>query len=86
VSDLLFHVRAPATAMTGFALAVMGTRGRFAKSRMWWMYRKDRAAWTESVERVAAWPFRRVVVGHGDVLEADDAPARVRAALLGTGA
>lgn len=83
VTDVLFHVLRPANAATSFALTLMGTRGRFAMSRQWWMLRKDRAAWVESVERILAWPFRRVVVGHGEVLEAEDAPARVRAALLG---
>lgn len=83
VADLLFHILEPANVPTAMLLAVMGTRRRFAKSRIWWTLRKDRAAWAESVERVAAWPFRRVLVGHGAVFEADDAPARVRRVLLG---
>jgi hypothetical protein len=80
-SDLLFHVRTPRNWATSLVLTLAGTRGRFAMSRAWWRYAADRPALKASLARVLAWPFTRVVVGHGDVLEADDAPAQVRAAI-----
>ena len=80
-SDLLFNVRAPRGWATKLVLTLAGTRGRFAMSRAWWRYAADRAALGASLARMLEWPFTRVMVGHGDVLEADDAPARVRAAI-----
>jgi hypothetical protein len=79
-SDLLFHVRAPETWATSLVLALAGTRGRLAMSRAWWRYARDRRALWASLERLLAWPFSRVLVGHGDVFEAPDAPARCREA------
>jgi hypothetical protein len=80
-SDLLFNVRDPRGWATKLVLTLAGTRGRFAMSRAWRRYAADRAALSASLRRMLEWPFTRVIVGHGDVLEADDAPARVRAAI-----
>jgi hypothetical protein len=80
-TDLLFNIRRPATAVTGFLLTLMGTKGRFAMSRVWRRYRKDRAALKASVERLLAWDFTRVIPAHGDVFEAADARDATRAAL-----
>ena len=80
-TDLLFNIRRPATRMTAFLLTLMGTRGRFAMSRVWRRYGKDRGALKASVERLLAWDFTRVVPAHGDVFEAADARDATRAAL-----
>jgi glyoxylase-like metal-dependent hydrolase (beta-lactamase superfamily II) len=42
----------------------------------------DRSAFRDSIERVLAWDFERIVPGHGDVLERGG-PAALRAAWLG---
>lgn len=68
-SDLLFNVTHPATWMTGLALTMMGTKGRLATSRTWWMYAKDRAALKHSLEHLLRWDFARVIPAHGDVVE-----------------
>ncbi len=81
-TDLLFNVRKPASAMTGFVLSLMGTKGRFAMSRLWRRYARDRAALKASVERMLSWDFARVIPAHGEVYESDgDARAETRAAL-----
>lgn len=80
-ADLLFNVRRPANLVTRLILTLTGTRGRLAQSRAWCSLVRDRPAFRAALERILAWPFRRVLMGHGDVLEDDRAPALVRAAL-----
>ena len=70
-TDLLFNVRQPATRLTALLLTMMGTRGRFAMSRVWRRYTKDRAALKASVERLLACEFTRVVPAHGEVFAGD---------------
>ena len=72
-TDLLFNIRQPATRATGLLLTLMGTRGRFAMSRLWRRYTKDRAALKASVERLLACEFTRVVPAHGEVFAGDGA-------------
>jgi hypothetical protein len=79
-SDLLFNIRTPETWATSLVLRLAGTRGRLAMSRAWWRYAQDRVALWASLERALAWDFARVLVGHGEVFEAADAPARCREA------
>jgi Domain of unknown function (DUF4336) len=79
VPDLLFNVRTPDGLGAAFVLRVMGTYGRLAQSRLWHIYTRDRRALRESVERLLAWPIRRVLPGHGDPWEGD--ASAVRAAL-----
>ncbi|HEU5057795.1 MAG TPA: hypothetical protein VFU21_14790, partial [Kofleriaceae bacterium] len=69
-ADLLFNIRTPANRRTALVLSIAGTRGRLAKSREWWFLVKDKAAFTDSLDRILALPFDRVTMAHGDVLEA----------------
>jgi len=81
-TDLLFNVRKPLTAMTSLVLSLAGTRGRFAMSRAWWRYARDRPALKASVEQMLEWDFARVIPAHGEVYESDgDTRAETRAAL-----
>jgi len=59
---------------------MMGAWKRFGPSRLERLLVRDRAGLRESVESALAWDFERIVVAHGDVLEAPDANDRVRAA------
>lgn len=77
-TDLLFNVARPATWRTGLALTLMGTKARFATSRAWWLYTKDRAALKISLERVLRWNFARVIPAHGDVVEQSSGAPDVR--------
>ncbi len=79
-TDLLFNVQKPASAMTGFVLSLMGTKGRFAMSRLWRRYARDRPALKRSVEEMLAWDFARVIPAHGEVFESDGANGDTRAA------
>jgi hypothetical protein len=68
-------VQHPDTWQTGLLLWVVGCRGRMAQSRSWRFFTHDRSAARSSAERILAWDFRRIVMGHGEVVEGDARPA-----------
>ncbi len=70
VTDLVFNVRHAPNLATWLVFAlVAGTYGRLRHSRMWRFFTKDRAALEESLGRVLARDFDRLIVAHGDVVE-----------------
>jgi hypothetical protein len=75
VTDLVFQVLRTSSWVTPWVLRLTGTWGRYAHSRLWGWSVKDKAAAARSAREVLAWPFTRVVMCHGDVLE-DDAHHR----------
>lgn len=79
VTDLVFNIAQPANRRTGMVLRMMGTRGRFARSREWAVLIRDRAAFRASVDRILEHPFERVIMAHGDVFEDDAHSALARA-------
>jgi hypothetical protein len=74
VTDLVFNVLDPKGFVTNLVLLLVGCRGRLGVSRAWWHFVKDRAAMRASLARVMALPFTRVVVAHGENLDADAKP------------
>lgn len=70
LTDLAFHVRRSSHLVTRLFMRANGAYGRFGPTRIF-RYRvlDDRAALRESLERILAWDFERVVVAHGCVLE-----------------
>jgi hypothetical protein len=79
VSDLLFNITRPEGLATKVLLTLVGTRGKLAKSRLWWRFTKDRAAWDASVKKALAWDFDRVIMAHGDVVVEDGQKRAARA-------
>ena len=80
VSDLFFNVTEPETWSTGLVLRMMGTYKRFARSRAWKLFAKDRQALKTSVEKVLDWDFVRVLPGHGAPFETAETRAETRTA------
>jgi hypothetical protein len=69
ICDLAFNFGPRAAAPTRFLMKLIRSYGRFGPSTLDpWLIR-DRAAARQSLERILAWDFDRVVVAHGDVLE-----------------
>ncbi len=67
--DLAFNFGPRAAASTRLLMKLIRSYGRFGPSRLDpWLIR-DRNAARQSLERILAWDFDRVVVAHGDVLE-----------------
>jgi hypothetical protein len=80
-TDLVFNMRTWRGAMTGLVLRVLGTRGRLAASRLLPLLVNDRAAARAAVAEVGRWPFRRILMAHGEVYESPRAPDDLLAAL-----
>jgi hypothetical protein len=73
-ADLVFHVTRPANLRTRIVLAMVGAGGgRLAQSRVWRLFRRDKAAARASLDRVLAWPIARVAPCHGDPIDVDAA-------------
>jgi hypothetical protein len=74
VTDLVFNVLEPRGLVTRLVLSLVGCSGRLAASRSWLFFVKDRTAMNESLARVLALPFTRVVLAHGENLDLDAKP------------
>ncbi len=72
-TDLVFHKPHGHNLATRLFFRVFGTYGRFAVSRLFKSMIKDKAAFSASCRRLFELPIERVVMAHGDVLEADAA-------------
>ncbi len=81
VCDLVFNLDERFGCLLGAFFSMLGVNGRFALSRSWkvWFVR-DKPAASAAVQRVLAWDFERLIVGHGEVLE-QRAKERLREAL-----
>jgi len=68
-SDLAFNVGPSSPRLTRTVFRMLGAYGRLAPSALERLLVRDRAAFRGSLERILAWPFERVVIAHGEVLE-----------------
>jgi len=68
LTDLAFNVGPEAPPWTRFSMWLAGAYGHFGPSRIERWILRDRPAARASLERILAWDFDRVVVGHGRVL------------------
>ncbi len=68
LTDLAFNVAADNTATARLFYWLVGAAGRFGPHRMVRLMIHDRAAARDSVRKILAWDFDRVIVTHGDVL------------------
>ncbi|MGA9523807.1 MAG: hypothetical protein WBV82_20265 [Myxococcaceae bacterium] len=67
VSDLVFNIADPKGFGSWLVYSVFGTYGRFAVSRLFLRYVKDRAAFERSLQRIASLEFDHIVPSHGSV-------------------
>ena len=68
-ADLVFNIGRPAGWLSPLTFRAMGIYQRFAMARPWKHWVKDRAAFSRSIERILDWPFDRIVMAHGEVIE-----------------
>lgn len=80
VSDFCFNLIGAHGIGAWLILHLFGTYQRFAVSKFFMKYIKDKAAFERSLERVLTYNFDKIIVGHGEIV-ASDAPTRLRAAL-----
>jgi hypothetical protein len=67
--DLAFNFGPSAAASTKFLMKLIRSYGRFGPSKLDPLLIRDRPAARQSLERILAWDFDRVVVAHGEILE-----------------
>ena len=79
VCDLIFNIHAVKRWSASLIFRMVGAWKRCAQSRMWRFFVKDRAAAAASLKAIMAWDFERIVLAHGDVIEADASEALDRA-------
>lgn len=68
-TDLAFNIGPSSPPLTRLAFRLGGTYGRLSPTLLERILVRDRAAFRQSLERILAWPFERVVVAHGEVSE-----------------
>jgi len=67
--DLAFHFGPRTHPVTKLLMRLVRSYGRFGPSTLDPLLIRDRRAARESLERILAWDFDRVVVAHGEILE-----------------
>jgi hypothetical protein len=76
LADLVFNLQPPKPWLTRVAMRLNGAYGRLAPTRFCRSMIRDRTAFRASLQRVLAWEFDRILVGHGEEI-----PTGGRAAL-----
>jgi hypothetical protein len=67
--DLAFNFGASAATPTRWLMKLIRSYGQLGPTKLDPLLIRDRAAARESLDKILAWDFDRVVVAHGDVLE-----------------
>lgn len=67
--DLAFNFGPSSAALTRLLMKAIRSYGRLGPSKLDPLLIRDRGAARESLQRILAWDFDRVIVAHGDVLE-----------------
>jgi len=67
--DIAFNFRRGTPPLTRMLVGLIGSYDRFGPSKLDPLLIRDRPAARESLEKILAWDFDRVIVAHGDVLE-----------------
>ena len=79
ITDLAFNVQNPKGLGARIIFHLFGTYKRFSQSRLVGLLTKDKAAAKRSMQSLLELDFERVVMAHGQVVDAD-AKARLRKA------
>lgn len=69
LTDLAFHLDHQCAGSARFLGRMNGTFGQLAPTRLERLMMRDKAALRASVERILEWPFERVVMAHGSIVE-----------------
>ena len=69
LSDLAFNLGPEAPPFTRVLFRLIGGYGRLSPTAMERLMVRDRVAFSQSLRRILAWPFGRVVVAHGNIKE-----------------
>lgn len=68
-TDLAFHIGQESPALTQLVFRASGAYGKLAPTYLERFLIRDNAAFRASLQRILDWPFERVIVAHGTVVE-----------------
>lgn len=68
VCDLAFNIQHPHGLGARIFPRFLGTYRKFAISRLWNVFMKDKAAFSESIQNILKWDFDQVIMAHGEIL------------------
>ncbi|GEM_PF-438676 len=71
LTDLAFNIRAPRGLLTNIVLRAVGGYERCATSKLIKMVTQDKDALARSAKPIFDWPFERIVLGHGKIIDVD---------------
>jgi hypothetical protein len=71
VADLAFNLEPPSSRAAGLLQRLFGIHGGLRVSRLFRLLIRDRASFGDSVRRVLAQDFERLIVGHGAIVESE---------------
>ncbi len=69
--DLCFNLQDPRGFASGLLLRLFGTYKKFNVSGFFTMQIKDKVAFRKSLEKILEWNFERILMAHGQIIEAD---------------
>jgi hypothetical protein len=79
VTDLVFHFQEADWSLAGLYIRAAGTYRKFGPSRVTRRLVRDRKLGRQLMDRILCWPFERVIMSHGAVVDTQ-AKDRLRAA------
>jgi hypothetical protein len=68
-ADLVFGIVQPSGILTPLVMRALGVGRAFGAAKMWSHWIKDPAAFRRSIDRVMGWPFDRIAMAHGEIVE-----------------
>jgi hypothetical protein len=68
-ADLVFGIIQPSGLIANLAMRALGVGRAFGAAKMWSHWIKDPAAFRRSIDRVMGWPFERIAMAHGEIVE-----------------
>lgn len=78
LTDLAFHFGRDSPFLTRWMIRLSGRLGELAPTTLERLLTRDKPAFRECLERILEWPFDRVIVSHGAILESGGREALAR--------
>jgi hypothetical protein len=68
-ADLVFGIVKPSGILTPLVMRALGVGRSFGTSKVWSHWIKDPGAFRRSIDRIMGWPFERIAMAHGEIVE-----------------
>lgn len=68
-ADLCFNLPSSRPPWTRFIARVLGVYRRFSPSLEFKLFTRNRTLVRQSIDRILAWDFERIIISHGDIIE-----------------